>query len=114
MKQVRLGVFETNSSSVHSMTLMDRALFEQWKTNGLYLNYGRNEPPEFLTRAALIERLGDTFIKEKEWYEDERSLFQYFGWSTWEDYGADYAVDWESYTTKSGDDVVVVAYYGRD
>lgn len=114
MKQVRLGVFETNSSSVHSMTIMDRSIFEEWKTNGLYLNYGRNEPPEFLTREAVIERIGETYAKEKEWYDDEIYLFARYGWSRWEDYGDGYEVDWGFYTTPSGDEIAAVAYYGHD
>ena len=32
MKQIRRGVFETNSSSVHSLTICPEEQFDLWKT----------------------------------------------------------------------------------
>lgn len=34
-KQIRRGVFETNSSSVHSITMCTRSDFDRWKDGEL-------------------------------------------------------------------------------
>ena len=114
MKQIRLGVFETNSSSVHSITIMDRDIFDEWRESGLYLGYNDDDELVLFTREELIAHLGDTYQKEKDWYDNERWLFRDYGWSTWREYGEDYSVKWIGYTTKHGDDVVAVSYYGYD
>lgn len=34
-RQIRLGVYETNSSSTHSLTICSEEEFEQWKNGEL-------------------------------------------------------------------------------
>jgi hypothetical protein len=39
-RQIRQGVFETNSSSTHSITITEKSLYESWKNgNVMYCNY---------------------------------------------------------------------------
>ena len=37
MKQVRIGVFETNSSSTHSIVICDKYLYDEWLEDRAYL-----------------------------------------------------------------------------
>lgn len=39
-KQIRRGVFETNSSSVHSLTLCMESDYDRWDKDGLFLFTG--------------------------------------------------------------------------
>ena len=48
-RQIRRGVFETNSSSTHSLTMCSEEEFEQWK-NG----------------KVLFDEDGETFVKASE------------------------------------------------
>ena len=38
MRQIRRNVFETNSSSVHSMTICMKSDFDKWVSGEVYLN----------------------------------------------------------------------------
>ncbi len=38
MKKVRSGIFETNSSSTHSLTIVSKEDFEKWKRGELVFN----------------------------------------------------------------------------
>lgn len=40
MIQIRQGVFETNSSSTHSITIASESDFDKWKNGDVYLNDG--------------------------------------------------------------------------
>jgi len=37
MKQVRIGVFETNSSSTHSIVICDKYLYDEWLEDRAYI-----------------------------------------------------------------------------
>ena len=38
MKQIRRNVFETNSSSTHSLTMCSKSQFEDWKAGKVLFN----------------------------------------------------------------------------
>ena len=118
MRTIRRGVFETNSSSTHSITLCAKEDYDKWE-KGEVLNCGGN----FLTKDEAIENLREDkyftkyhpnfdftdedavnealkeedYVTSKEYFEDE------------------YKESFEStYTTKSGDTVVAFGKYGYD
>lgn len=115
-KQIRRGVFETNSSSVHSLTMCSGEEYEKWK-NGEVLYWKYND--KFGTREDIIEEL-----KKKSWYhnvdwndtdrvddilsdEEVKTCEEYFE-NEW------YETFRQRYTTPSGDEVVAFGYYGHD
>lgn len=121
-KQIRRGVFETNSSSVHSITMCTRSDFDRW-TDGELL-FWENEK-KFGTRKELIKDLKkDTLYNGKLRYpninwnnkdqvsdifndENIKTFNQYFQNDWFETY-------WEAYTTPGGENVVAFGYYGHD
>lgn len=115
-RQIRRGVFETNSSSVHSLTMCSREEYNKWKS-GEILFWKWNE--KFGTREEIIKEL-----KTKSWYsnvdwdnenevhnvfsdEDIQTCEQFF-----ENY--DFETFKQSYTTSNGDEVIAFGYYGHD
>ena len=65
MIQIRQGVFETNSSSTHSITIASESDFDKWKNGDVYLNDGwwsssdgSNKDKTFLTKDEAINLLG--------------------------------------------------------
>lgn len=53
MKQIRFGVFETNSSSTHAVTILTDAEYEQYRKGDLLVSrYGRLRPKEELEKEA--------------------------------------------------------------
>lgn len=126
MIQIRQGVFETNSSSTHSITIAPESDFNKWKNGDVYLNDGwwssSNDPNKdktFLTKDEAINLLGSyEYYKRNEDLNDmnDEELNEVFGdWDiyTFENYWDDYLEDYEThYTTEHGDDIIVFGQYG--
>lgn len=90
--QIRPEVFETNSSSVHALTVCTKAEYEAFKNGELLYNnwYGK--------LVSLEEKNDDTFDYDE---------FQERGY----EYGETYS---HQFTTPSGDEMVAFGYYGHD
>lgn len=105
-RQIRFGVFETNSSSVHSLTIVTAEEFEKFKAGDLIMF-----DKELMTKAQALEK-----AKKSQWYEDAtiESLEDDGELKTFDDYSDEYETYEKSYTTKSGDEIVAFGYYGHD
>ena len=126
MIQIRQGVFETNSSSTHSITIAPESDFNRWKNGDVYLNDGwwssSNDPNKdktFLTKDEAINLLGSyEYYKRNEDLNDmnDKELNDVFrDWDiyTFENYWDDYLEDYEThYTTEHGDNIIVFGQYG--
>lgn len=129
-KQIRRGVFETNSSSVHSLTMCMESDYDRWQEDNLYLFTGSdqcypdNSKPEknhFYTREEAIEfEKTDKSVGEDVNWTDEEEVneilhenefydYEYF----WNKYGEYYEPFEETTTTPNGEKVVAFGYYGR-
>nr|DAQ07440.1 MAG TPA: hypothetical protein [Caudoviricetes sp.] len=126
MIQIRQSVFETNSSSTHSITIAPESDFNKWKNGEVYLNEGwwsssedPNKDKTFLTKDEAINLLGSyEYYKRNEDLNDmnDEELNEVFrDWDiyTFENYWDDYLEDYEThYTTEHGDDIIVFGQYG--
>ena len=87
-KQIRRGVFETNSSSVHSLTLCMESDFDKWVAGELVWSRWGDE----------LVPITDEIKKSME--EDER---EYLTYEQFNDYDyIDYETFEDSYTTPNG------------
>lgn len=90
MKQIRKGVFETNSSSTHSITICTQEEFEKFKSGELVCD----------------EWSGKLIPADSDDAED---------CCTWDNLGSGYLETYvEGFTTPSGDQMVAFGYYGFD
>lgn len=96
--QVRRNVFETNSSSTHSLTFASDDEYNGWK-NGTYIFDADNE------KLVLKSSIPSEDIERDKWMY--KSYDDYFGDYDLESYDA-------SYTTKGGEKVHVFGKYGYD
>ena len=98
--QVRKGVFETNSSSVHSLTLVTGSDYDKWEKGELIYDRWRQKLVP-ITDEIKEERESEEmrYLTSDEFYDDE-----YIDCETFE----------ESMTTPSGEEVVAFGYYGYD
>lgn len=123
-KQIRRGVFETNSSSVHSLTMCSGEEYTKWE-NGEILYW--KERDKFGTREEIIEELKnlryswgnrELYYPDVNW-DDEDEVSDVFSderISTYEDFFED---EWfetfeQSYVTPNGEKIVAFGYYGHD
>lgn len=118
MKTIRIGTFETNSSSTHSITMCMESEFLKWKNGEMYWNRWNDElvPKETVEEEFLKENTGvskeDPDFKDKlEEYlnDDDKTYYTYeeFNYIEYETY-----VD--KYNTPNGDTVVAFGYYGEN
>lgn len=133
MLQVRQGVFETNSSSTHSITIASQSDFDKWKNGEVYLNdewwsdeiNDPNKNKTFLTvdeAVNLVKARDDVYGDDDTVDYDSMDILEKeekiegYGIYTFEEY---FSKSWleayeEHYTTEHGDDIIAFGYYGYD
>jgi len=114
MRTVRRGVFETNSSSVHSLTIMTQENYDKWN-EGTYMHEGEFYTFEEAKKALEAEKWFDV-EESKEYTEEEwkETLLDYDYHTTETYYGSDYDTFEERFITPSGDKMIAFGFYGRD
>ena len=122
-RQIRRGVFETNSSSVHSLTMCTYKEYKKWENEEVL--YWRDRD-KFGTREDIIKELKNARYRwnnelcypDVNWDdEDEVSdVFSDEGIQTCEEFFDNeyYETFEQRYTTPSGEVVVAFGYYGHD
>lgn len=125
--QVRRNVFETNSSSVHSITMCSKDDFKKWKNLGYYFYYPCGKPYVIGTREQMIKLLksktwsnGTPVYSDIDW-DNEKSVNDLFAEEdilTSDEYFDKYNEYFETfveyYTTPKGEEVVAFGYCGYD
>lgn len=128
MKQIRYGVFETNSSSTHSITMCSNDDYRKWERGEVFfLQDCWGSDSEFKSKDFVtVEELRDILAKNK-YYDGDVSLVTdedlynvcrgadidvYTAEDYWDD---EYLEGYDStYTTPSGEVVVAFGKYGYD
>lgn len=93
MRVIRRNVFETNSSSTHSISIVSKEDFEKWKNGEL-----------------LYNNWGDNLVEKTEENADDEDMYTYDGFFD-DEYLEGYV---ERYTTKGGDEIVAFGKYRMD
>lgn len=118
LRVIRKGVFETNSSSTHSITMCSKEDYDKWECGEVFYSDGgfvskeeaikelknnkrfnnRNPDFDFTDEEAVNEALDDNgYQSSKQYFEDE------------------YLEGFEdTYTTKSGEVIIAFGKYGYD
>ena len=136
MISVRRGVFETNSSSTHSLTMCSEDEYNKWKKGELLFHKWNNE---FKTKEQILEdakktreeylekqKNGETLYHFEEEYikakTDEELMKLVYDeedqedWYTYDKYwdSIDLETYEDEYTTESGEKVIAFGYYGYE
>lgn len=127
-RQIRRGVFETNSSSTHSLTMCLKSDYDKW-VNGellLYTGWGYGYPEDyqpkenhFYTKEQVIEFEKSSYYPPSDdmnWNSEEaEEHLRERDWCTYENYDNDY-LEWfeDTFTTPSGEIVMAFGQYGYD
>lgn len=118
MLKIRKGLFETNSSSTHSLTMCSEEDYDKWENGEVYLC----EDGKFYTKEEVINELyNDKYYKvdkdlnslSKEDFDDYVEEFEFY---THDKYWDDEYLEGfsDTYTTKSGETIVAFGKYGYD
>lgn len=132
MLQMRKNVFETNSSSTHSITMCTEDEYNAWANGDVLLNdgwWGKDNMSEFKDKKFVTREEAEDIIKHNKYHEptDELSdlsdeeFYEYCYDMDYELYSMDRYfekeyLDWfnEKYTTPSGETVVAFGLYGTN
>ena len=133
MRQIRKGVFETNSSSTHSLTICTRDEYEKWINGQVLFDKDFNKFVKNITisskqykdaenyynrnKLAYYKDWEDLTDKEKQDYtvkylkdqgEYDDTLYAHEEWVD----SVEYETFEQEFTTPSGDNMVAFGYYG--
>ena len=113
-RQIRKGVFETNSSSTHSITMMMKSDYDRWSKEKLYFFDGYTFGWEDFTAPKRIE-----FLKKNKYYKNESviddDMLREADFILADDEGSEYLEGYyEEFTTPSGETIVAFGEYGYD
>ena len=120
-KQIRQGVFETNSCSTHSLTMMMKSDYERWHKEMLYFYEGGWgwETDRPTVNGLYTKEEVEAFAKKNKYYKNVSSFSHYdlrdMGFIAWDDEGSDYLEGfYDEFTTPSGETIVAFGEYGYD
>ena len=93
-RQIRRGVFETNSSSTHSLTIVSQEDYDKW---------GNGE--------MLIHKWEGRLVNKEDIPEDRKYYYK-----TYDEYWNDCYLETfeQTFTTKSGEKIVAFGEFGYD
>ena len=119
MKQIRRNVFETNSSSTHSIAFATQSEFEKWRNGELFYKDSWSDKPKFMSEDEAVAD-----IKTSKYYDGELDnistlkkeklyrIFRDYSIYDYDHWGDDYESDVNHYTTPGGEEIVAICYYG--
>lgn len=105
MKTIRIGTFETNSSSTHTLVMLSKSEYEKFKAGEIFYTYGSER---FVTREQVEAEA------KKEGIEDLEDFVSDSDYKSFDSFGEGYEDFYQEYTTPNGETVVAIGYYGMD
>lgn len=115
-RQIRYGVFETNSSSTHSLTICSAEEYEKWEKGEVLFNNkqycGYLDLKTFPTMQEVIN-----YFKNKSYTLNiiNKDFLKEEGIISYNDYFNDWELEtyMKEYTTKKGENIVAFGKFGR-
>lgn len=104
MKTIRIGTFETNSSSTHTLVMLSKAEYEKFKAGEIFYNYDG----KFVSKEQIEAEA------KKEGVEDLEDFVSDSDYKSFNSFGDGYEDFYQEYTTPNGETVIAIGYYGMD
>lgn len=116
MKTIRRGLFETNSSSVHSLTIMTQEEYDKWDDDTYLYDdkvFTFEEAKADLMRNHYFNGFPEGYESwTKEEWDEYLADSDYETPEKYGDYHEEYELFEERFTTPSGDKMVAFGYSG--
>ena len=115
-KQIRFGVFETNSSSTHSLTMCSKEDYKKWENGEVLLNENSrwNKLSQWVTKEEAIQHLKEKgYCSEDDDLEDQLGDNEFYTCDKY--FNNEYLESFEdTYVTKNGEEIVAFGMFGYD
>lgn len=123
--QIRRGVFETNSSSTHSLTIVSKSSFDKWLAGEVYYSeYNKGDvDKDFMSKEGVnkvLMKRSDTKTLEDIQNLEEDELSEIYGeegfytYESYEELKGYYYSTFEEKHTFGAEEIVAFGYYGMD
>ena len=114
MFKIRRNVFETNSSSTHTITICSEKEYGEWKKGKYYWNTDKLIPAEEIKEkyTRLTGRVLDDSDESKEDFNEWLHDYGYYSWEGVDDMELEFYE--ERFTTEHSDTIVAFGNYGWD
>ena len=117
METIRIGVFETNSSSTHSLTMCSKEEYDKWKKGEMLYNRWSEDFMTFdqvLDYCEIKECDKDKYNTDKDYAKDINNTIYDEGFRDYDKIWNDYELETycQTYTTKGGEEIVAFGKYG--
>lgn len=112
MKTIRRNVFETNSSSTHSICICTDEEYTAWKNNNIFWN---KYEKAFISKEDLIKQLREEdspLGTDEEILQEVLSRPYEYEVETLGSWGDDLETDYTSYVTPKGEKIHILCAYG--
>ena len=120
MIQVRKNVFETNSSSTHSLVMATASEFDKWQSGEYYYcnswySWDEEHAPEAF-KGKFKEGSFFPVAEVDAYYEAKGEERESYDFQTYEEFCDSDYLEFEdySYTTPGGEEIVAIAKFGYD
>ena len=113
MINIRMGLFETNSSSTHSLVVMTKKQYNEWNNGGIFFKiqdekFHKPEDIKFISKDDMIK-----IWKEMQYSEKDKNRqptdHELYEWARWAGYVS--SEDWSDDITGELDDYIVMSFY---
>lgn len=114
-RQVRIGVFETNSSMTHSLTMCSDSEYQKWRNGEVYWSkWSWGDDRDFVPVEEVDAQYKSEYDEYYENYEDY--IEREYGYVAYDRFGYDeYLESFDNtYTTPNGEIVHAFGLYGHD
>ena len=127
MRTIRYNTFETNSSSTHCITMLDKSDYDHWTNEEIFIDINDNKAYDL---KAVYELLKLKYNYQGFESYSEVSLFinKLVYDHAWDRYDCEVPISFDRYCemydgletdtdyfrTKSGDEVIAICHYGYD
>jgi hypothetical protein len=112
MRQIRIGTFETNSSSTHTLVIVNKDEYEKFKNGEMIWNReeGKLQTIEDAKKSLIADR--KRWDKSFEASEDEIEELIEDETETYDEFGSGYETFEQEFETQSGDKIIAFGYFG--
>lgn len=130
MINIRRNVFETNSSSVHSITMCTESEYDKWSDGETFYYHSTYKLDKGQSRFFTFDEMCEFLAEKREWSSDDinelkelkendNSEFEqvlseadFYTYNSFDNYHDMYELYAQSYTTAGGETIVAFGYAG--
>ena len=128
MRTIRYNTFETNSSSTHCITMLDKSDYDHWTNEEIFIDINDGNKVYDLKDVYELLKLKYNYQGFESYSEVSLFIDELIANNDWYRYDCEVPISFDKYckmhdslemdtdyfTTKNGDEVVEICHYGYD